>query len=327
MDVTYTDTKHVDVGELVDPTLDLAFGENENDFELTHADPELILQPGSLVSVDGTEYGGIVDSTKAQVENGVTTVTWSGRTWHGILAGKILSPDSGQDRLTVSGDVHTILSTIIKRIGLSGLFSTPDGTLGTTVSGYSFRRYINAYDGLRMMLTSVGLRLAIARVQGVVRLTGVPIAEYTGVDPDIGVDFTVKRDWLRVNHLVGLGKGTLKNRAVSHWYADKNGTVSQKQSLTGVDEICEAYEQTSSEGTELANRTRDKLRELQTNGEMDVTIPETASLGIDDRVKAVDQVTGISVTASITKKVVKIKAGIESVDYAAGAVEWPDEQD
>ena len=77
----------------------------------------------------------------------------------------------------------------------------------------------------------------------------------------------------------------------------------------------------------MANRTRDKLRELQTKGEMDATIPETASLGIDDRVQATDQVTGISVTASGTKKVVKIKAGVETVDYTTGAVEWPDEQD
>lgn len=327
MDVTYTDTKHVDVGELVDTTLDLAFGEDENDFELTHADPTLLLSPGALISVDGTEYGGIIDSIQAQVENGRTSVTYSGRTWHGILAGKTLSPDSGTDRLTVSGDVHAILDTIINRIGLGGLFSTPTGTHGTTISGYSFRRYIDAYSGLRMMLASVGLRLAITRVQGVIRLTGIPITTYTGVDPDVGVDFTAKRDWLRVNHLIGLGKGELRNRAVSHWYADRNGNVSQTRSLSGVDEITQTYEQTSSDGSELANRTRDKLRELQTKGEMDATIPETASLGIDDRVQATDQVTGISVTASVTKKVVKIKAGVETVDYTTGAVEWPDEQD
>ncbi len=66
---------------------------------------------------------------------------------------------TGTDRLTVSGDANNIIRTIISRIGLSTVFDVPSETSGITLSNYSFRRYITAWDGLRMMLTAQGARL------------------------------------------------------------------------------------------------------------------------------------------------------------------------
>ena len=47
-----------------------------------------------------TEYGGRIDGVC--VDTGKETVTYSGRTWQGILSKKIVCPDDGQDYLVLS---------------------------------------------------------------------------------------------------------------------------------------------------------------------------------------------------------------------------------
>ena len=93
-----------DVRELSDFELDLAFGSDENAFSL-ECDAAYAPTEGQFVFIDGTEYGGVID--QASYEAG-REATWSilckGRTWHGILAGKRLLPDSGSGYLSVSGD-------------------------------------------------------------------------------------------------------------------------------------------------------------------------------------------------------------------------------
>ena len=159
MDLIWTNTAHVPQGELVSPALDLQYGDEQNDFELTHSTPGLLLSDGCYIGAEGTEFGGRVDAVRITVDDGHALYTLTGRTWHGLLAGKILQPDSGADRLTVSGDANSIIRTVISRIGLSTVFDVPSETSGITLSNYSFRRYITAWDGLRMMLTAQGARL------------------------------------------------------------------------------------------------------------------------------------------------------------------------
>lgn len=153
MDLIWTNTAHVPQGELVSPALDLQYGDEQNDFELTHSTPGLLLSDGCYIGAEGTEFGGRVDAVRITVDDGHALYTLTGRTWHGLLAGKILQPDSGADRLTVSGDANSIIRTVISRIGLSTVFDVPSEASGITLSNYSFRRYITAWDGLRMMLT------------------------------------------------------------------------------------------------------------------------------------------------------------------------------
>ncbi|MBW3088834.1 hypothetical protein KIH77_08880 [Bifidobacterium sp. 82T24] len=330
MDMIYMDSTRNVLGELVSPTLDLQFGGDQNDandFELSHKTSGLVLQAGMYVSVEGTEYGGTIDEICPTVADGRASYTVKGRTWHGILAGKIIQPDAGTDRLTVNGEANTIIRTIISRIGLGGIFTVATESSGLTVGNYSFRRYINAYLGLRMMLTGIGARLDIANTDGVTTIRAVPATTYGGADSDQRIDFTAEKAYRRTNHLIGLGKGELKARAVSHWYADKNGAVSQKQTLTGVDEIVETYELTSSEGTDLSDKTRDKLKEMQAEGNVDIDVPDDIGLHVDDIVKAYDAITGISVTSNITRMVVKLDNSQPTIEYTAGVQDWPDEQE
>ena len=112
MDLIWTNTAHVPQGELVSPALDLQYGDEQNDFELTHSTPGLLLSDGCYIGAEDTEFGGRVDAVRITVDDGHALYTLTGRTWHGLLAGKILQPDSGADRLTVSGDANSIIRTV-----------------------------------------------------------------------------------------------------------------------------------------------------------------------------------------------------------------------
>lgn len=326
MDVIWTNPGHVPQGELVSPVLDIQYGDEGNDFELTHSTGDVRLTDGCLIGVEGTEYGGRVDGIRVEMSDGHAEYTATGRTWHGMLAGKIIQPDAGMNRLVLSGDANNVIRTIISRTGLTDTFAVPSTSSGFTVSSYAFHRYCTAWDGLRMMLTSVGARLSMRFLDGVCRLEAVESATYGGADSDQRVDFTAKRAYTQVNHLIGLGKGELANRAVSHWYADEQGNISQTQSLTGGREICQTYELTTSEGSELSDKTRDKLKELWAQGTVELALPDDLNLHVDDHVKAYDATTGISVDSPIVRISMKLKNGIPQVSYETGSYDWPQEE-
>lgn len=313
-----TDASHVDQASLEDFTLDAAWGADENDFELT---VDRLIDAGSYVYFDGSECGGIVDALKDNLKRGESTLTYSGRTWHGMLADKILEPDKGKDYLTVSGTASSVIGSLISRVGLDAVFDAVDSpTAGAqTIKSYQFDRYVDAYSGLRKMCAASGLKLRLAYASGKVRVWAEPAAHYgDSIDSDL-IDFDATRTWRKPNHLIGLGKGDLAARTVVHWYADAKGNVSQSQSLKGVDEITQVYDYSNAETAELNQKTREKLQELQSEGDVKVTVRDDANVVFDvgDTVTARDNLTGITVNASITKKIVKVSGGVLSVDYEA----------
>ena len=320
VDLIITDSKHVDVRSAVDYTLDCAWGKEENDFELVVSGASTI-DAGAYIYIDGSECGGVVDAMEDQLTSGVSTLTYSGRTWHGVLANKTLEPDRGRDYLTVSGTASTVIGSLISRVGLDAVFDAVDApTAGAqTIKSYQFDRYVDAYSGLRKMCAASGLKLRLAYASGKVRVWAEPVAHYgDSIDSDL-IDFDVTRTWRKPNHLIGLGKGDLAARTVVHWYADAKGNVSQTQSLKGVDEITQVYDYSNAETAELNQKTREKLQELQSEGDVKVTVRDDANVVFDvgDTVTARDNLTGITVNASITKKIVKVSGGVLSVDYEA----------
>lgn len=320
VDLIITDSKHVDVRSAVDYTLDCAWGKEENDFELVVSGASTI-DAGAYIYIDGSECGGVVDAMEDQLTAGVSTLTYSGRTWHGMLADKILEPDKGKDYLTVSGTASSVIGSLISRVGLDAVFDAVDApTAGAqTIKSYQFDRYVDAYSGLRKMCAASGLKLRLAYASGKVRVWAEPAAHYgDSIDSDL-IDFDATRTWRKPNHLIGLGKGDLAARVVVHWYADAKGNVSQSQSLKGVDEITQVYDYSNAETAELNQKTREKLQDLQSDGDVRVTVRDDANVVFDvgDTVTARDNLTGITVNASITKKIVKVSNGVLSVDYEA----------
>lgn len=317
MDLIYTDAKRIDKGVLSAYSFDLSFGADENDFEISLGASEPALDFGAFVYIEGTEYGGIVDSRKtASDEN---TVTYSGRTWHGMLNSKVIEPDAGEDYLTVSGEANAVLAALIARLGLAGLFTVPEKQSGISIAAYQFHRYCKGYDGIRAMLAAAGAKLNIAWQNRAVRLCAVLVTDYTAfpVDGDVA-RLSVRQFGQKVNHLVCLGKGELAEREVIHLYADSFGRIGDTKYYSGLDEVAEVYDNTSTE--ELRSDGIKKLEELRNSDTAQISIPAASSLTYDigDIVGASDIHSGVSVTAAVEQKIVKINNGVIKIEYKAG---------
>lgn len=302
--------------EIVDYSLEVAFGEDENKITLT-ADADVMPPENGYAYIEGTEYGGTID----QITSGTTTETLSasGRSWHGVLAGKRLVPDSGKSHITVSGQIATVLQSLINRMGLDDLFEAPASESDTvSISSYQFERFVDGYTGIKAMLTANGLKLKMRCAEGKVLIGARAVVDYgSKVDSDL-LDFDLTKITRRTNHLVCGGTGENENRAVVHFYADSSGKVSKTQSLFGVDEIAAFYDYSNADEDKLEEEGKKKLEELQGDGTVDVDVDEDIDVDIGDVVSARNNKTNKVVSATITKKIVKVSSGITSYEYEAG---------
>ena len=309
-----------DVGVILDYELDLAFGKDENNFELCIQSEAHCCEAGYYLYIEGTEYGGIIDGIKSDTES--KEVTYLGRTWQGLLNSKIIQPDAGMAYLIVSGEANSVISSLLSRLSLGGLFEASTDNSGLTIGAYKMNRYIAGYDGIIKMLKTVNATLRFTFQNGKVILSAVPKYDYTQ-DEEFNSDqvsFRVKKDYKSVNHLICLGSGELENRTVIHLYADKNGNISNVQTEFGVDEYADVYDYSSVESVEeLESSGKEKLKELWAQDELSIDFDDTSdAYGLGDIVGAYDNVTKISVAAEIIKKIVTIKNGQITISYEVG---------
>lgn len=321
--LVYTDASGVDAGSVGDFELDMEFGTDGRacDFEATFAGPRL--KGGELVYIDATEYGGVVD----QVETLSTSeaATYRGRTWHGVLACKVISPDSGKDYYTLSGDLNACIRTVVSRLGLTGLFRGRAGSCGISVTNYQFERYVDAYKGLCALCASKGavLRMAHAADTSGGRVELWAEARRTAGDDECDSDVMevgITENHRVVNHLVCLGEGELKDRVVVHLYADAKGNVSQTQTLKGRDEVAEVYDYNGAERADLIEKGTERLKEYQVAGSVTADAVDAASYDwrVGDLLSAADMAHNRQVTAPVVGKVVKVSMGVLTVDYDVG---------
>lgn len=317
MDLIYADKNRVDIGVLKDYSFDLAYGSDENDFELSVSTSNNVCDEDFLIYIEHTEYGGIIDSIDVNTETKV--VRYKGRTYHGLLDKKVLGPNSGQDYLVVSGDLNTIISSLITRVNLGTIFKGSTKTT-KTISSYKFERYTTAYAGIKKMLLDNGYKLKMAYENGFVVLSAVPIVDYnddTGLDSD-RINFQIQKTYNLVNHLICLGAGNLKDRTVVHLYLDRNGNITTSQVFTGIEEIAEVYDYANAESVDdLTSKGKEKLLEQNTNS-IQLTLGDGYDFDIGDKITVTDIVTGIEVTRHITKKIVTINKDILRINYSVG---------
>lgn len=312
-------TPHASVSQV---TLDWACGTDENDFELTIDDPDAPeIERGWYFWLDGSDVGGRIVDRRVSVAGGTSTTIWIGQSWTGMLAAKILQPDANQDYLTVSGKLPDILKNLLKRIGLDTVF-TVDSSDASTLSNWMFQnpRYVDAYTGLRTLLASCGRRLDFKASGNKILLGIVPVQTIANtIDSDL-VDFKAETNRRAVNHLIGLGSQDLKNRLVVNCFADAKGAVSDKQTFSGVDEVCAIYDYSNADYDALKSETKKHLQELQTGGSVEVTLSDEVGDGlrVDDKIVATDQASGVNVTAMVTKRIVKIDSGILTSTFEVG---------
>lgn len=317
MDLIYTNANHIDQGVLSAYNFDLSYGADENDFELTVGKKESPIEYGAIVYIEGTEYGGIVGAMKTT--SNADSVTFMGSTWHGILNSKIVEPDAGENYLVVSGDANEVISFMLARLGLSELFVAAENASDINIPRYQFQRYCKGYDGLKDMLADNGAKLRITWNDRVVRLSAEPISDYTEspVDDDEAV-LSVEQHNSKVNHLVCLGRGNLAEREVIHLYLDQFGRIGDTQYYTGLSEIADTYDNSNAE--DLRSEGVKRFHELIDIDSSEITMNESADVVFDigDIVGSTDITTGVSVSATVTQKIVKINNGFINIEYKTG---------
>lgn len=316
MVVVVYDSKLGNVRELQDFELDLAFGSDENSFELT-CSADLAPREGQFAYIDATEYGGVVDEAGYEAGRDASGLaTCKGRTWHGILAGKRLVPDSGSGHLSVAGKAGDVLASLIGRMGLPGLFTA---AADDSAVSYTFDRFCDAYSGLKALAKANGRKVSMRRKGGKVELSLPPAVDYADkVDSDL-LDFTLTSVHRCVNHLVCAGTGELEDRAVVHFFADAAGNVSHKQTLFGVDEIAALYDYSNADEAKLEEDGRKKLAEYQTQGSVEVDAHDDIDVDVGDVISARDNAHGRTVSAEVAKKIVKVSRGVATYGYEVGS--------
>lgn len=320
MDLIYMNSDKVDLGVMRDYTLDLAFGTDENDFECKIVRSNHCCEEDFFLYYEGTEYGGIIDDIEIDTDN--DEITYHGRTWHGILNSKVIEPNVGEDHLVLSGEANTVLGILIARMGLSNLFIASEEISEITILNYKMNRYIKGYDGIMKMLKSFGAKLNMSFKDGFVELSAKPFVDYSKdeqFDND-QISFNIKKVGNPLNHVICLGKGELSEREVIHVYADENGNISEAQVFTGLQEVCDTYENVNAEDTDaLKQGGIEMILKSWNSNELKYDFDsDDESFDIGDVVGAFEEVTGTEVNAEITKKIVTINNNTTKISYKVG---------
>lgn len=267
MDLIYANENKQDLGVIDSYTLDMAYGSDENNFVLIVDRNTHCCNAGFYIYTENEEYGGIIDSIKVDTEN--EEITYSGRTWHGILENKFICPPNGEDYLILNGEANTVLQQIINHLDLGGLFFASSENSRIEIVNFQMERYVAGYTGIKKMLKSSDAKLKLKWVNGLVCLYAEPRVDYSQNDEfdTSQVDFTIAKNFKPTNHIICLGQGNLKERNVIHIFTDENGGIQpyaktdlpmqdsdyildeRNKLLNGSDEIVEILDNSNAETT------------------------------------------------------------------------------
>ena len=321
MNLVISDPNGIPLKQTDDFDLDLQYGE-KCDFVLSL--PEL-LEPHSLIHIDGTPFGGVVDKRCPSHTSKGSSIKYKGRSFQGVLSRKVIKPPSGKSHYTFRGEANALIDELIKLFKLENVFVASKRNSGINLN-IQFNRYINGWDGLRMALASQGAILNLVCQEGLHELSANPSRLYGNLDSE-RVYFSLDCDELPVNHLIGLGKGEGTARAVSHWYADLFGNVSQTQTLFGIWENELTYQLNSEEANTLPGKTKSKLLEYQEGSPAQVSIPENVFLDVGDTVRISSAEYRIEAATQVVGVVIKHKHGAGKTSYEFGVPDFPQEED
>lgn len=319
MDLIYATGEMIDVGVMNNFKFDLAFGIDENNFELTTSTNNHVCREGYILYIENTEYGGII--RKIAVNTQIGELLYKGDTWHGIIAKKILEPDEGEDYLICNGDANIVLGALIERMNLSDLFRASTDVSSITIQNYKMNRYIDGYSGIKKMLAAFGGKLKLIFQNGFVILSAEPYADYSQDDEfdSSQIDFDIEKNYKPTNHVICLGRGDLKERTVIHLFTDSEGNISHVQSQFGLDEVTITYENANCESDEeLENGGIELLKSEWNTDKLQINFDSTKTYDIGDIVGARENVTGIFMAKEIVKKIVSIDDETVTISHKVG---------
>lgn len=313
-----------DILPVMNAYIDIAVGSDENTFKVKVSRPrwDSRMTFGNVLYIKNTEYGGIIG--EVDTDTSEDAVSLIGYTWRGMLGKKIIQPPSGQDYMKVSGELNEVIGSLIA--GQFGdYFVVSQESTGVSVSNYQFERYCTLLYGLEKMLKSVNYHLRIKYVQqeqgqpSYIEIAAVPIEDYSQdieLSQDSRLNFSFQNVKNGVNHLICLGKGELQDRQVVHLYVQEDGSIGASPYYTGLHEIAETYEDTSSEAAELQEKGIEKLQERMNSTLFSMNVESLKlDVGIGDIVGGRDYITGMYAAKAVAKKIYRLENGTESLEY------------
>lgn len=330
MELTYTDASFADVGILDVASADFAFGADENDFDIVLAATSGVPEVGALVYDESGSVGGIVRGYQSEYDSGTLHVL--GDTWTGIMETHVLCPPSGSAYFSVSGDLNACIGSLISQLNLASFFKRYPAGYGRSIT-HTFKgdrtdsaqsdtgRYMCGWSALWQMLVdnACKARFTFDPESKTVTVRGTGRRNYTDSESiDAGASSVNVSERRPVNHLVCLGHGELASRTVLHLYADSNGSISTNQTLTGLDEVAEVYDDNGAENaTELRADGTAKLKDLWADSQS-VTVgteSETVEFELGDLIGGTDAKTGVYAEAIVSKKVVRMDGSSVTTKY------------
>lgn len=316
-DVVIADTTGVELRTILFREYDFEVGDDENSFLITCNRSEWEAVPEKArIYIPGTEYGGIYKHLESNTKD--NSVSVGGYTWRGLLQNKVIQPPSGSDYATDSGEINAIIARRVQA-ALPGLFVGSAISTGVSVN-YQYTRYCTLYNGLKDMLKSVGYKMRIAYDQALCKVVvdAVPIVDYSAqieYSSDMNANYSMTLDKMGINHLICLGLGELKNRTVIHLYADVNGVISRTQTQFGSDEVTNVYDYAGAETENLIKSGTDQLISNISHNSFAIDLESTQDVAIGDIVGSRDYITGMTMTAPVTTKIVTWQNGFETTEY------------
>ncbi len=280
-----------------------------------------LLDFGTYVICPGTEYGALLEEVNTNTSE--MTERWLGNSFRCFLQQIIIEPPAGEDYRIVSGDAYEVMRQLISG-KLDGMFQIPDENSGIDIGTYQFDRYTDALAGLTKMLKRVSARLNIEIRQGGanepfrVELSAVPIqnlAEEIEYSEDSKISVSLSESRRGINHLICLGKGDLKDRQVLHLYAQLDGSISEDQYYTGLEERTAVYDYSNVESLEeLKKGGIEKLQSLMNSKSMGMNVQDV-DMQIGDIISGRSYESGLKLQKPIVQKIIKVSGGIAETEY------------
>lgn len=315
MDLTYTDRNRIEQGVLQNYEVDFDTT-NQKDFQIVVGMNNNVLQGGYWWYIEGSEYGGRVDKFEVLTES--NKIKYTGRNFRGILTSKIIEPNAGEDYKIVSGNMQEVIGGLIADAHLQDLFIVDASDIN--ISSHKINRYASLYDGICTIAKRYGVIPSLMVQDGKVHISFYHPTDYTDENEytQDDLNFSITKTYSDVNHLICLGQGELKDRTVIHLYADKDGNVSEKQTIFGLDEVVDVYENTNAEDVAaLKAEGIERLNELKNRDSFDVTVPDI-TLKIGDIIGGLERVTNTYVAREIVNIIARIDDNRVDVEYKVG---------
>lgn len=158
-------------------------------------------------------------------------------------------------------------------------------------------------------------------IKDVLTIEAVPIldlSEKYEYSDDYGMKVILENDSSGINHLICLGRGELAQRTVVDLYVDAEGNIGDKQVFFHEKEIAKTFDYSNSTTEEeLKEKGIENLEKNKSKNTISATF-QKLDVDVGDLVGGKNRLTGRTVKETVTKEIVKIKNGIETITYKVG---------